>query len=423
MNTVNCEDYRRLCYLQDQLTPEERKALMEHLDTCPSCRKLYDEIEGMREAYGALEDEPNETVHELLHQVAAAKPKRRRRSAGRFVAIAAALVFLIVGTAVFDAAGLLHPEDEKYALSEGGYGYTGGAAQYADRNDSGTDSAAPMDRAPAAGGEKSGESENATTEEALSDEAPKRDMEKSDDSDSGAAIHGDKLIKNADLYLESSAFEEDVGKLEQKIGELGGYVEHTSTDGIALEKDPEYGGRSASYVLRVPKDSYERMIEEASKLGQLTSKTEDVVDATQDYRDVELRLEALRAQHEQVLKLLDQAETLEDVMTIQSELNDLQNEIDMLTGNLKYYDQMVEYSTITVNIREVSDSTTPAAIDPNLGERIQRVFVDSWNSLVKFAENMVLFLVIIVPYLAVVIPVGIIIWLIVRAVKKRREKV
>ena len=110
-------------------------------------------------------------------------------------------------------------------------------------------------------------------------------------------------------------------------------------------------------------------------------------------------------------------------MTIQSELNDLQNEIDMLTGNLKYYDQMVEYSTITVNIREVSDSTMPASIDPNLGERIQRVFVDSWNSLVKFAESMVLFLVIIVPYLAVVVPVGVIVWLIVRTVKKRRKKV
>ena len=416
---MNCDDYRRLCYLQDQLTPEERKALMEHLDTCPSCRKLYDEVEGMREAYGALQDEPNEMVHGLLHQVAAAKPKRHRRSAGRFVTIAAALVFLIAGTAIFDAAGLLQPKNEKYALSEGGYDYTGGAANYAAQNDSAADSAAPMDRAPAAGGE----TENATAEGALSDEAPQHSMEKSEDSDSGAAIHGDKLIKNANLYLESSSFEEDVGTLEQKIGELGGYVEHTSTDGIALEKDPEYGGRSASYVLRVPKDSYERMIEEASKLGQLTSKTEDVVDATQDYRDMELRLEALRAQHEQVLKLLDQAETLEDVMTIQSELNDLQNEIDMLTGNLKYYDQMVEYSTITVNIREVSDSTMPAAIDPNLGERIQRVFVDSWNSLVKFAENMVLFLVIIVPYLAVVIPVGIIVWLIVRAVKKRRKKV
>ncbi len=416
---MNCEDYRRLCYLQDQLTPEERKALMEHLDTCPSCRKLYDEVEGMREAYSALQDEPNEMVHGLLHQVAAAKPKRHRRSAGRFVAIAAALVFLIAGTAIFDAAGLLQPKDEKYALSEDGHGYMGGAANYAAQDDSAADSAAPMDRAPAAGDE----AENATAEGTLSDEAPQHSMEKSEDSDSGAAIHGDKLIKNANLYLESSSFEEDVETLEQKIGELGGYVEHTSTDGIALEKDPEYGGRSASYVLRVPKESYERMIEEASKLGQLTSKTEDVVDATQDYQDMELRLEALRAQHEQVLKLLDQAETLEDVMTIQSELNDLQNEIDMLTGNLKYYDQMVEYSTITVNIREVSDSTMPASIDPNLGERIQRVFVDSWNSLVKFAESMVLFLVIIVPYLAVVVPVGVIVWLIVRTVKKRRKKV
>ena len=80
-------------------------------------------------------------------------------------------------------------------------------------------------------------------------------------------------------------------------------------------------------------------------------------DVTEQYTDIETRLATLTTKHERLLALLDQADKMEDIISLENALADCEYEIDSLTGSKRHYDDLVGFSTFYVDLKEVQTLT------------------------------------------------------------------
>lgn len=244
---------------------------------------------------------------------------------------------------------------------------------------------------------------------------------KNPDTDSYAESER-KIIKYRTVELETTEFDQFIKEFEQAVSAYGGYVQNSSQRGSAYDT---YATRSANYVVRIPAERFEQFVTDVGNMGNVTYSTEYIDDVTADYVDTEARIAALKAQQEAYLKLMDKAETIEEILTIQNYLTDVTYELESYTAKLNSYKSKISYSTLTINIMEVvritktvEKKTVWQRISANLsdnlydiGEDFKDFFVDAVSSL---------------PYLgltlAFIAVIGLILLIIVKKIKKALKK-
>ena len=172
-------------------------------------------------------------------------------------------------------------------------------------------------------------------------------------ADFSAVRRNAKLILNADLSLETQDFEKSAADIEKMTAEAGGYIESSGTYG-------DTGSRSANYTLRVPQEKFEQFYAQLGENMHVVSRSRSSEDVTEQYTDIETRLATLQTKHERLLSLLEKADKMEDIISLENALADCEYEIDSLTGSKRHYDDLVGFSTCYINLREVQTLTATA---------------------------------------------------------------
>lgn len=161
---------------------------------------------------------------------------------------------------------------------------------------------------------------------------------------------------------------------------------------------------------------------ESSQFGNVTSKSIEGEDVTDQYMDTEIRLETLEIQAERLKELLKQAGDLEKLFKIEQELADVTYQIESLKGTLKKYDSLIDYSTIEINVEEAEVYVQPAKKVTFL-DKIKKTFMDSVDGLINVLQGIVLVVVAMIPFLIIIAPVALVVaWIIIRTNRKRKEK-
>ncbi|MDO4567934.1 MAG: DUF4349 domain-containing protein [Clostridia bacterium] len=232
-----------------------------------------------------------------------------------------------------------------------------------------------------------------------------------------SAIYGEKRIKRGSLNLETREFDSVYSFIRERAEDLGGYVSSASVYGTA---PVEYGdaGRTLELTIRVPAAVFDSFVEELSQRATVTQYVESDEDITESYYDVETRLEMYRKQHERVLELLDQAQTLDDILILEDKLSALAYEIDSLTGLLNKYDSLVAYSTLTVSMRELVIAET--GMGDTLGTRISEAFSGTVNGLADFGEGLLIVLIGGFPVIAIIAVIIVVVVLLVRRGNRKK---
>ena len=163
-----------------------------------------------------------------------------------------------------------------------------------------------------------------------------------------------KLIRNVNLSLQTKEFDTVLDNMSQKIKDLGGYIQDSSVWGSSSDYS---SSRSASYTLRIPSDKLDEFIDVVETLGNVTYKNESVDDVTLRYVDVESHKKALETEQERLLALLEKAENVEDIITIENRLSDVRYELENYESQIRLLDNQIDYSTVYVDISEVSRVT------------------------------------------------------------------
>ena len=195
-----------------------------------------------------------------------------------------------------------------------------------------------------------------------------------------AAQTSTKLIYTANLTIESKDFDAARTALNEAVSAAGGYME--SSD----ESSYSGMGRSLSLTIRVPQDNYASFLEAAAQAGNLVDKSEQVQDVTTQYMDIEARLSNLTAQRTRLQELQAQADTLADLLEIESSLSDVQYQIESWQSQLDWYSDQVQQCTVYIDLNEVQ-TYTPA--DEGFFSRIGTALVSGWGNFVNGLQQLV----------------------------------
>ena len=115
-----------------------------------------------------------------------------------------------------------------------------------------------------------------------------------------------------------------------------------------------------------------------------------------------------------------QAESIDAVVTIETRLSEVRLQLDSLSSQLRTYDNLVDYSTVYLNIQEVRNITGTNAV--TIGERISNGFSETLYNLQGFFEDLIVFVVVNIPIFLIIAVVVIIALLILRALRRSARK-
>lgn len=242
----------------------------------------------------------------------------------------------------------------------------------------------------------------------------------SSSSDIGSpADTGRKLIRDVNMSVEARDFDGVLSQITDKVRELGGYVESSDVSGISVNS---YGGSQQRYAdirARIPADRLDRFVETVESAGNVTSKQEQVTDVTLQYSDVQSRKKSMEIEQERLWALLEKAESLDAVVALEARLSEIRYELESYTSQLRLYDNQVDYSTVSINMREVKD-LTPTAPD-SIGTRIQKGFNRSLNNLGEAGTDLIVWIASNSPILLVLAVIIAAVVLIVRGLSRRTQ--
>ena len=340
-----------------------------------------------------------------------------------------AVCIIVLGTA--QGAGGMFRAGSSYetasATSKSSYAMdaysAGGAEEYSAEADGAE--AAPadyngMNYAAAAAGtgadaDSSGEavvlSENAASA-AVGTEAAEASADEAGTAENGQSNR--KLIRTFNLDAETTDFDNLVTQLQQETQNLGGYVESSYVNGNSYYTE---NSRYASLTLRIPKDKTNDFLGTVGEMANVTSKSENVEDVTLTYTDLKSHVEALQAEQEQLMKLMEQAKTVEDTMSIQSRLTDVRYELESYMSQLKVYDNQVDYDTVNISIQEVKNETPTGEL--SIGQKMLNGLENSLRAIAESAKNLCIWFVASIPYFVILFAV---IFAVVSIIKKIRKK-
>ena len=128
-----------------------------------------------------------------------------------------------------------------------------------------------------------------------------------------------KLIKTVDLSIRTETFEEYLSVLDAAVISSHGYVEYSDIGGTTQ--------KWARYTVRIPVEHLDSFLEAISQKGVIAEKSTSQEDVTLQYVDTQAHVTALRTEEESLLRLLEQAESVEDIISIQDRLSGVRYEI------------------------------------------------------------------------------------------------
>lgn len=250
------------------------------------------------------------------------------------------------------------------------------------------------------------------------------------DSDKGsgrnldAAARERLVIRNADLAIVVKDPEATMTIITKLAEELGGFVvssnlyQSYTSNGLPV---PE-----ASVVIRVPSEKLNEALE-TIKADVIEVQSENVSgqDVTSEYVDLESQLKNLEAAEAQLTEIMQKAEKTEDVLNVFNQLTSIRGQIEVIKGQMKYYEESAALSAISVRLI-AEETIKPIEI---MGWKPEGTFRDAIQNLVYFFQDFVDFLIwFVVNFLPKLLAIGLVfglpILLIVRAIRNanRRRK-
>lgn len=205
-----------------------------------------------------------------------------------------------------------------------------------------------------------------------------------------------KLIRKIWLDAETEDMDTLLGSVEERIAQLGGYVEGRQVRNGSAYSNRRY--RNADLTVRIPADKLDQFVDHVSGASNITNNRETTEDVTLSYVEHESKVKALETEQTRLLELLAKAESMEDILKIESRLTNIRTQLEQVKSQLRLYDNLVNYSTVYLNITEVKEYTQ--VVEPEtLWERMGAGLADSWKAMVKGLENALVVMVVILPHL------------------------
>lgn len=102
-------------------------------------------------------------------------------------------------------------------------------------------------------------------------------------------------------------------------------------------------------------------------------------DVTTEFVDTRSRMESKKQVRQRYIDLLKQAKNMEEILNVQSEINEIQEEIESATGRIEYLGHASAFSTINLTFYQVLNPQAKSTDNPSYGSKIAEAFKTGWN--------------------------------------------
>ena len=176
-------------------------------------------------------------------------------------------------------------------------------------------------------------------------EITEEDLSNSNDSNE---ISTDRMIiHQAQLQLNVKNFEEARLNIEKKVSKYGGYIVESN---VYQEDEDIVNGHM---TVRVPEKHFQTFLTDAEgEAADILERTVTGQDVTEEYVDLASRMKSKRAVEERLLAFMGKAEKTEDLLKISSDLAAIQEEIELIVGQINYLENQTSFSTIEIAMYE-----------------------------------------------------------------------
>jgi hypothetical protein len=207
-----------------------------------------------------------------------------------------------------------------------------------------------------------------------------------------------KIIKNGNMKIQVGDIKKAQNQVRDILNKNNAYIQTEQFQNTDMDDNLDL-------VIRVPHKNFDALVNSFSDgLGSVLSKNISSDDVTEEYTDVSIKLANKRIYLEKYRDMLRSASTTKDMIEIQEKIRELEDEIDVAEGRLRFIDDRVNYSTLNLSLyKEKVRSSATSKI--GFGSRFADSVTEGWNSFVSFLLGIISFW----PFL-LIIPVIIFLW-------------
>ncbi|MDR1210539.1 MAG: DUF4349 domain-containing protein [Clostridiales bacterium] len=197
-----------------------------------------------------------------------------------------------------------------------------------------------------------------------------------------------KRVKTADLMMETKDFDAAANRFYEIAQSLGGFTQNQNAVAYSAS-----GGRSlknGSFTLRVPQENYEAALDAVKETARVVSSSMSERDRTADYYDAAARRETLLAQEERLTEMIARAETLEDIIALETRLSDVRYQIESAGAYMADIDQLAAMATINIELSETETGAELTPIPDDFAARMGESFMGGLGATVAFSQGAVI---------------------------------
>ena len=238
-----------------------------------------------------------------------------------------------------------------------------------------------------------------------------------------AATH--MIIKNADIKLLVEDTDVAIDRATQAVGDLNGYIISSR-----VWYQPWYDGENYKYAtitIGVPVDQFERTLTRLRGLAvKVLDETASGEDVSNQFVDLQSQVTNLEATRDRIKSFLDEAKTVDEALRINTELANVEAQIEQIKGQMNYLQDRSAFSTITINFEPVlpeeltptpTPSPTPNPWNPgDTFKNAKKTVTFAYQGIIDF---LIWVLVVLVPIFA---PPVLIVWALLKFFTRKSKK-
>ena len=221
-----------------------------------------------------------------------------------------------------------------------------------------------------------------------------------------------KIIKTANMSAETKNFDEFLSIVEGYLSEKGGYIENKEMN------NTDFSGRKCYLTIRIPEAELDGLMKKIGENATVTYENIRANDVTDSYNDNERQIEVLETEQQRLLELLKKAESLDDILEIESRLTIIRYELSSYEQRIEDYDDSVSYSTLSLNVNEVERETV--AKDDSFFTKVSEGFMTSISDIGHGFTDIAVGFLSITPYLVLIAVILLVAYFVVKAIIKRK---
>ena len=186
-----------------------------------------------------------------------------------------------------------------------------------------------------------------------------------------------KIVKTADLTVETRSFARLTERIHRLVRENGGYIAQEEQTRIASRIDDDIS-------IKIPVDRFEDFVQQIpADSDQVMDKKVTSQDVSMEVVDIKSRLETKKEVRDRYLALLRQAHNTQEILTTQQEVDGIQQELEAAAGRVNFLSHAAVFSTVHLKSFQILNPNgieTPSP-QPTFLHKIKLSFLVGWEAL------------------------------------------